>query len=235
MPLSKCDVRFDVSFNVKLFFVFRNQLVKCFRHVKDFTGHVLNFVPHKSVTVEKIVKSFKVVSFSFKPTTVNKFRKAVNDSWSVYRIFALLFDLSDVRVVCHVAMIGLNRVNYKRTCDSPPTGFETQASRIDEKNGMELPSLILTRHSKFLAKTRSPGKPCSSRIALSRDLVVLDCQPPSMSLIQPSPISAILLPCSHTCATPLNVCTMVFPELQLSPAVIALFICCSILRIEFVK
>ena len=95
------------------------------------------------------MKSFKVVGFSFIPTTVNSFGKAVNDSWIVHRIFALLFDLNDVRIVCHVAMIGLNRVNYKRTCDSPLIGFETQASRIVEKNGMELPSLMLTRHSKF--------------------------------------------------------------------------------------
>jgi len=56
-----------------------------------------------------------------------------------------------------------------------------QARRIPEKNGIAPPTWF-TNQSKFLANTFSPGNPHTERIALRRDLVVTDCQPPSNRL-----------------------------------------------------
>ena len=68
------------------------------------------------------MKSLKIVVFGFITTTVNSFRETVNNGRFVHRIFALLFDLNDVRVVCHVANIGPNGAKIKRVCASQSTG-----------------------------------------------------------------------------------------------------------------
>ena len=111
-------------------------------------------------------------------------------------------------------------------------GGDPQARRIPEKNGIGPPSCC-TNQSKDLAKTRSPGRPFSARMAFRRDLVVVVCQPPSHSWIQPSPILAIKLPCRRTSATSGTwKVTVVLPLLQFLPWAIAAFIWDSILRMS---
>ena len=68
--------------------------------------------------------------------------------------------------------------------------------------------------------------------AFKRDLVVLDCQPPSKMVMLVSSIMAILLPCRYTVDTPSLVTTWVLPEDQFLSALIAAIIWDSILRME---
>ena len=70
----------------------------------------------------------------------------------------------------------------------------------------------------------------SLMIAFKRDLVVVDCQPPSKMVTKSSPTFAIKLPCKRTSETPSVVVTVVFALLQLVFAVMAAFIWVSILR-----
>jgi len=105
---------------------------------------------------------------------------------------------------------------------------------MEEKKGTvagPLAVFIVMNQSKDLAKTRSPGRPFSARIAFKRLFVVVDCQPPSNNWIQPSPILAIRFPCRRTSATSASKVTAVLAELQLVPFAIAAFIWVSILRI----
>ena len=111
-----------------------------------------------------------------------------------------------------------------------------QPSLIEEKKGtVDNPwtVFIWTNQSKFFWNTLSPVSPCSSRIALRRDLVVLDCQPPSNRRMKVSPTSAILLPWRNTCDTGAltlswECVTTVLPDCQSCLLEMALFICCSI-------
>ena len=66
--------------------------------------------------------------------------------------------------------------------------------------------------------------------AFSRDLVVLDCQPPSKIRIHVSVISAILFPWSRTVETLPTVSTQVLALDQFLPALMAAFIWRSIFR-----
>jgi hypothetical protein len=93
-----------------------------------------------------------------------------------------------------------------------------------------VPNLERRNQSKFFWKTLSPPIPCSKRIAFRRDLVVLDCQPPSNNRMKVSPTSAILLPCRNTKLTPSMLETSVLPDFQSMPLVMAAFIWDSILR-----
>ena len=72
-------------------------------------------------------------------------------------------------------------------------------------------------------------------IALRRDLVVLDCQPPSNTRTKSSPTSAILLPCRNTTDTPSMFSTRVFALCQSREAEMASFISRSILRIGEIR
>jgi hypothetical protein len=96
------------------------------------------------------------------------------------------------------------------------------------------PPSCITNQSKSLAKTRSPSIPNSLRMALSRLLVVLDCQPPSKSWMKFSPTLAIRLPWRRTSDSPASLSvTVVLAEVQLSLALMAAFIWVSILRMWF--
>ena len=72
-------------------------------------------------------------------------------------------------------------------------------------------------------------------IAFRRDLVVLDCQPPSNTRTKSSPTSAILLPCRNTTDTPSMFSTRVFACPQSRDAEMASFISRSILRIGGIR
>ena len=72
-------------------------------------------------------------------------------------------------------------------------------------------------------------------IALSRDLVVLDCQPPSNTRTKSSPTSAILLPCKNTTDTPSMFSTRVFACPQSREEEMASFISRSILRMVGIR
>ena len=89
-----------------------------------------------------------------------------------------------------------------------------------------------TYQAKSFWNTPSPAMQNSEHNAFSRDLVVLDCQPPSKIVIVVSSTMAILLPWRYTVDTPSLVTTSVLPERQFLFALIAAFICCSILRME---
>ena len=71
-------------------------------------------------------------------------------------------------------------------------------------------------------------------IALRRDLVVLDCQPPSKMRTKASPISAILLPCRYTVDTPSLLVTVVLLMCQSVLFLMATFISFSILRMTMI-
>ena len=108
---------------------------------------------------------------------------------------------------------------------------------MEEKNGtVVIPWAVFieTNQSNAFWNTRSPTSPCSERIAFRRDLVVLDCQPPSKRRMKVSPTSAILLPWRNTVerlASSSKV-TAVFADRQFWLLEMALFICCSILRMR---
>ena len=67
-------------------------------------------------------------------------------------------------------------------------------------------------------------------MAFKRDLVVLDCQPPSKMRTKASPISAILLPCRYTVDTSSLLETVVLDMCQSVLFLMATFISFSILR-----
>ena len=91
---------------------------------------------------------------------------------------------------------------------------------------------LRTYHRKSFWNTPSPAMQNSEHNALRRDLVVLDCQPPSKIVSEVSSTRAILLPCRYTVETPSLVTTSVFPDFQFLFAWMALHICCSILRMR---
>lgn len=96
-----------------------------------------------------------------------------------------------------------------------------------------IPAAVETNQFQFFWKIRSPV-PCSVRIAFRRDLVVLDCQPPSWSFTKVSPISAIRLPWRNTKLTPSLLTTMVLSCFQSTSRVMAAFMRRSILRMGWI-
>jgi len=104
---------------------------------------------------------------------------------------------------------------------------------MEEKNGTTVRPwavFIWTNHCQSFWKTPSPCSPCSARMAFRRDLVVLDCHPPSNRRMKLSPISAIRLPWSRTCATSSVWVTLVLALCQSVPLEMASFMSRSILR-----
>ena len=121
---------------------------------------------------------------------------------------------------------------------SSPLG-EHQANTYPEKKSSVVNTLLpliapvnlRTYHRKSFWNTPSPAMQNSEHNALSRDLVVLDCHPPSKIVSEVSSTMAILLPWRYTVDTPSFVTTCVLPDDQFLSAWIAAHICCSILRI----